>query len=167
MSSATSLNGFPKLPILSPAEIPPPLARLTSARSTAGSFYVGIAGLVLLMPHGRLVRLSDSGACATSGTDVYVLHDPQAKRVDRVQAAFRLSHDPRVNDAQRMEMCLRRDVPDLARYLLAEAVSTDAVASDPRSFALAVARSRIGPTGSAFAGAAADVWGRSGLRDSS
>ena len=28
--------------------------------------------------------------------------------------------------AERMEMCLERDLPDLARYLLAEAVSTDA-----------------------------------------
>ncbi len=58
-----------------------------------------------------------------------------------MQAAYRLSRDPRVNDAQRMEICLRRDVPDLARYLLAEAISTDAVANDPRSFSLAVARS--------------------------
>ena len=41
-----------------------------------------------------------------------------------------------------MEMSLKRDVPDLARYLLAESVSTDAVAHDPRSFALTVARSR-------------------------
>ena len=38
-------------------------------------------------------------------------------------------------------MCLRRDLPDLARYLLAESISTDAVARDPRSFALTVARS--------------------------
>ncbi len=44
-----------------------------------------------------------------------------------------------------MEMCLRRDVPDLARYLLAEAISTDEVASDPRRFALAVARSTDWP----------------------
>jgi len=40
-----------------------------------------------------------------------------------------------------MEICLRRDVPDLARYLMAESVSTDAIARDPRSFALTVARS--------------------------
>jgi len=58
-----------------------------------------------------------------------------------VQAALRLSQDPRVNDSQRMEMCLRRDLPDLARYLLAEAVSTEQLARDPRSYALAVARS--------------------------
>jgi hypothetical protein len=70
-----------------------------------------------------------------------VLHNPKRSEFDRVQAAFRLSRDPRVNDGQRMEMCLRREVPDLARYLLAEAISTDAVASDPRSFSLAVARS--------------------------
>ena len=38
-------------------------------------------------------------------------------------------------------MSLRRDVPDVARYLLAESVSTDAIARDPRSYALSVARS--------------------------
>ena len=46
-----------------------------------------------------------------------------------------------MTDRQLMEICLRRDLPDLARYLLAEAVSTEAVARDPRAFALTVARS--------------------------
>jgi hypothetical protein len=73
--------------------------------------------------------------------DVYVLHNPARSEAVRVQAAYHLSRDARFNDAQRMEICLRRDVPDLARYLLAESISTDAVASDPRSFALAAARS--------------------------
>jgi hypothetical protein len=137
-------NGFPKLPILSPNEIPPPGQRGESARSQlekfGGLFYLGIAGLVVLaLLVGwfglRLWNLRDVW------TDVYVLHDAAHSDVDRVRAAFRLAGDPRVNDAQRMEMCLRRDVPDLARYLLAESISTDAVARDPRSFALTVARS--------------------------
>ena len=64
-----SPNGFPKLPILSPAEIPPPSAAVYSQREKYGGlFYLGIAGLVLLCRHGRLVRLSDSGASAMSGT---------------------------------------------------------------------------------------------------
>ena len=45
----------------------------------------------------------------------------------------------------RMEMALRKDLPDLARYLLAESVSTELVAHDPRSYALAVARSEGWP----------------------
>ena len=134
-----SPNGFPKLPILSPAEIRR-LRVSASARSTAGSSIVGIAGLVLLC---LMVGWFAYGFWSLRDVwaDVYVLHDPKRSEADRVQAAFRLSRDPRVNDGQRMEICLRRDLPDLARYLLAEAVSTDAVASDPRSFSLAVARS--------------------------
>jgi hypothetical protein len=139
-----SANGFPKLPILSPAEIPPPGQRGETARSQfekyGGLFYLGIAGLaVLAVLVGwfafRLWNLRDVW------TEVYVLHDPAHSELDRVRAAFRLAQDPRVNDAQRMEMSLKRDAPDLARYLLAESVSTDAVAHDPRSFALTVARS--------------------------
>jgi hypothetical protein len=139
-----STNGFPKLPILSPAEIPPPGQHGGSARSQfekyGGLFYLGIAGLAILAVlvgwfAFRMWNLRDVW------TDVYVLHDPGHSELDRVRAAFRLAGDPRVNDAQRMEMSLRRDVPDMARYLLAESVSTDAIARDPRSFALTVARS--------------------------
>jgi hypothetical protein len=139
-----SANGFPKLPILSPAEIPPTGQHGGSARSQfekyGGLFYLGIAGLAILAGlvgwfGFRLWNLRDVW------TDVYVLHDPGHSELDRARAAFRLANDPRVNDAQRMEMSLRRDVPDVARYLLAESVSTDAIARDPRSYALTVARS--------------------------
>ena len=41
--------------------------------------------------------------------------------------------------------CPSSGIPDLARYLLAEAVSTDAVARDPRNFAFTVARSSDWP----------------------
>jgi hypothetical protein len=134
---------FPKLPILSQAEIPPP-PRLSQREKYGGLFYVGIAGLVLLC---LMVGWFAYGFWSLRDVweDVYVLHNPKRSELDRIQAAFRLSHDPRVNDGQRMEICLRRDVPDLARYLLAEAISTDAVASDPRSFSLAVARSSDWP----------------------
>ena len=134
---------FPTLPILSPAEVLPP-PRLSQREKYGGLFYVGIAGLVLLC---LMVGWFAYGFWSLRDVweDVYVLHNPKRTEADRVQAAFRLSHDPRVNDGQRMEICLRRDVPDLARYLLAEAISTDAVASDPRSFSLAVARSSDWP----------------------
>jgi hypothetical protein len=44
-----------------------------------------------------------------------------------------------------MEMAMRKDLPDLARYLLAESVSTEPLAHDPRSYSLAVARSEGWP----------------------
>jgi hypothetical protein len=131
-------NGFPKLPILSPSEIPPP--RLSQREKYGGLFYLGIAGLVVLI---ALVVIFIHGAWALRdvGAAVYILHDPRRPELDRVQAALRLSRDPRVDDAQRMAICLERELPDLARYLLAESISTDLVAADPRSYALAVARS--------------------------
>ena len=134
-----SFNGFPKLPILSPAEIPSP-PRKTQREKYGGLFYIGIAGLVFMI---ALVVMFGIGVWNLRGvgTDIYVLHDRSRPESDRVQAAFRLSRDARVGDAERMNMSLERDLPDLARYLLAEVVSTDLVAHDPRTFALAVARS--------------------------
>ncbi len=73
--------------------------------------------------------------------DVYVLHDAKRPEIERVRAAFRLSRDDRLSDDSRRQMALERTLPDLARYLLAESVSTDEVVRDPRAFALAVARS--------------------------
>ncbi len=134
-------NGFPKLPILNPAEIPPPSApRKTQREKYGGLFYFGIAGLVFLI---GLVALFVYGAWTLRdvGTNIYVLHDRRRPEPERVQAAFRLSRDERVGDAERMSMSLERESPDLARYLLAEAVSTELVAQDPRAFGLAVARS--------------------------
>jgi hypothetical protein len=134
-----NFNGFPKLPILSPAEIPPP-PRKTQREKYGGLFYAGIAGLVFLI---GLVVMFVHGAWTLRdvGADIYVLHDRRRPEPDRVQAAFRLSRDARVGDSERMTLSLERDLPDLARYLLAEAVSTELVARDPRSYALAVARS--------------------------
>jgi hypothetical protein len=134
---------FPKLPILSPAEIPPP-PRKSQREKYGGLFYLGIAGIVLLL---AMVGWFAYGFWSLRDIwdDVYVLHNPKRDEFDRVQAAYRLSRDPRVSDGQRMEICLSRDVPDLARYLLAESISTDEVAHDPRSFALAVSRSEDWP----------------------
>jgi hypothetical protein len=130
-----SPNGFPKLPIID-SRIP---AR--SERQKYGwLFYLAIAGLVILT---ALVAWFAHAAWGLRdvGALVYVLHDPQRSESERIQAAFRLSRDSRLNDSQLMEMSLRRDLPSLARYLMAEAVSTDLVAYDPRSYALTVARS--------------------------
>jgi len=134
-----SPNGFPKLPIINA-----PAPARSQREKYGGLFYLGIAGLAIVVvlvawfAHG-VWRLRDVWA------DVYVLHDRARTEADRIQAAFRLSRDRRLNDSQLMETCLRRDLPDLARYLLAEAVSTEAVARDPRAYALTVARSSDWP----------------------
>jgi hypothetical protein len=130
-----SPDGFPKLPILDNA------APLRGQRQKYGAlFYLGIVGLAILsgltLWFGYSVwRLRDVWA------DVYLLHDPRKPAAQRIEAAFRLSWNSRLSEDQLMETSLRRDLPDLARYLLAEAVSTEAVARDPRGYALTVARS--------------------------
>jgi hypothetical protein len=131
---------FPKLPILSPAEIP---AR-SQREKYGGLFYLGIAGLALLL---ALVGWFAYGVWTHRDllADVYILNDRRQSEFDRVTAALRLSQEPRLSDAQRMEMALQRNLPELARYLLAESVSTEHVAHDPRAYALAVARSADWP----------------------
>jgi hypothetical protein len=131
-----SPNGFPKLPILNQAELP----ALTQREKYGGLFYLGIGGLLVLI---ALVGWFSYSVWAIRDvfTDVYLLHDSTRSEAERAQAAFRLSQNARLNDTQLMQMCLERDLPDLARYLLAQAVSTDAVAHDPWSYAFTVARS--------------------------
>jgi hypothetical protein len=135
-----SPNGFPKLPILNQAELP----ALTQREKYGGLFYLGVGGLLVLI---ALVGWFSYSVWAIRDvfTDVYLLHDLYRPDAERVQAAFRLTQNARLNDTQLMQMGLERDLPDLARYLLAEAVSTDAVAQDPWSYAFTVARSPAWP----------------------
>jgi len=74
-------------------------------------------------------------------SNIYVLHDREAPEAARVQAAYALSRDLRVNQRQYWDMCLRTPLPPLARYLLAEALTAEAASSDPRGYAAIVARS--------------------------
>jgi hypothetical protein len=130
---------FPSLPIVNPTVTPPAPPR--GQREKYGAlFYLGVAGLVLLV---GLVGWFVHGVWSHRDlwADVYLMHDSSRTEAERVAAAARLGRDPRLADPQKLEMSLRRDLPDLARYRLAEAVSTDWVARDPRSTALAVARS--------------------------
>jgi hypothetical protein len=137
---ADGRNGFPTLPILNSVPAPP----RTERDKYGGLFYLGIAGLfVLLLMIGwfgySVWLLRDVWA------EVYSLHDSKRSEAERTLAAERLSKNPRATDRQLMEICLRRDLPDRARYILAEAVSTQAVASDPRAYALTVALSEDWP----------------------
>jgi hypothetical protein len=136
-------NGFPKLPIVV-VDPPPQQPSRTQREKYGGLFYLGIAGLAILCLliawfGFRVWQLRDVWS------EIYALHDAKRSEAERIRSAEKLTHDPRVTDHQLMEICLRRDLPDQARYLLAEAVSTDAVARDPRAYALAVALSRDWP----------------------
>ncbi len=137
---------FPTLPIINPGDVPAPGA--ASARGEAekygGLFYLGIAGLAGLL---GLIAWFGHGLWSNRDiwSDVYTLNDPQRAEGDRLDAGLRLALNPRFDDAAKMEMALRKDLPALARYLLAESVSTEPVAHDPRSYSLAVARSEGWP----------------------
>lgn len=137
---------FPDLPILNPGEVPTPVAPpARGQREKYGAlFYLGIAGLALLV---ALIAWFGYGLWSNRDiwADVYALNDAKRPESDRLEAALRLSRNPRLDDGARMEMALRRDLPPLARYLLAESVSTEPLAHDPRSYSLAVARSEGWP----------------------
>ncbi len=64
---------------------------------------------------------------------------------DRIAAAYALARDGRVTGQQRWDIALRRPLPDLARYLVAESLTTDLVKADPAEFARVVAFSEGWP----------------------
>jgi hypothetical protein len=130
---------FPSLPIINPE---PP--RRSQREKYGALFLLGIAGLVVL---GALVGWF--GYRMWSMRDVwatiYILHDAREPEEKRVRAAFWLSRDPRVEQNQLWELSLNRRLPELARYVLAEGIGTDLVASDPQGYVSAVARSADWP----------------------
>ncbi len=133
--SDPSPSKLPSLPIINP-DLP---AR--SAREKYGSlFTLGIAGLVVLV-----VLVGWFGYRAWAMRDVwagiYVLHDRKEPEEKRLQAAYRLSRDARMEQSQLWELSLRRGLPDLARLVLAEGIGDDLVAEDPQGYVSAVARS--------------------------
>jgi hypothetical protein len=130
---------FPALPIVNP-DLP---AR--PAREKYGAlFYLGVGGLVLVV---ALVGWFAWGAWSLRSvwSNVYVLHDEHRGEPERVQAAYALSRDPRVNQRQLWDIALRRPLPPLARYVVAEALTAEAAAADPRGYGVAVARSEGWP----------------------
>jgi hypothetical protein len=126
---------FPALPIVTPD------APRRGAREKYGALiYLGVLGLVALT---ALIGWFAHGVWSLRGvwTRIYVLHDPDRPEAERVQAAYALSRDRRVAQRQYWDMCLRKPLPDMARYVLAEALTAEAMSADPRGYALAVARS--------------------------
>jgi hypothetical protein len=126
---------LPSLPIINP-DLPP-----RSTREKYGLlFTLGIAGLVVLV-----VLVGWFGYRAWALRDlwagIYVLHDRNEPEQKRLQAAYQLSHDARMEHGQLWELSLRRGLPDLARLVLADGIGDDFVAEDPQSYVSAVARS--------------------------
>lgn len=130
---------FPVLPIIT--HEPPP--RPASAKY-GSLFYLGIGGLAVLI---ALLGWFAFGVWSMKSvwSNIYVLHDAQRSEAERAEAAYAISRDPRVNQRQLWDMCLGRSLPDIARYVLAEALTADAAVDDPRAYGLAVARSEGWP----------------------
>ncbi len=129
------MTRFPELPIVTPD---PP--RRSQAEKYGGLFYLGIAGLAVIV---ALVGWFALGVWSMRSiwADTYTLADPRRAVGDRLDAAWRLARDDRVTDRQKWELALDKKIPDLARYLLAESLTSEAVV-EPRAYGLAIARSR-------------------------
>jgi len=136
-----AFKGFPSLPIVTPG--PPPRTR-TQAEKYGGLFYLGIGGLaIILVMVGwfsfGVWRLRDVWA------NVYILSDRTKPEDRRIEAAFALSRDFHTNTEQRREIVLRKDLPELARYLVAESLGADIVNDDLRGYPRVVAKSEGWP----------------------
>ncbi len=136
---------FPDLPIINPAvPTPPPASTRSQREKYGGLFYLGIAGLAFMV---LLVGWFGYGVWSNWDiwSDVYAVHDASRPDADRIEAAFQLAGNSRFADVQKLEISLSKDPPELARYLLAESVSTEVVARDPRGYTMLVARSEGWP----------------------
>lgn len=126
---------YPSLPIVTPD---PP--RRSAVEKYGGMYLLGLAGLVVVV---GLVSWFAIGVWSLRAvwSDIYTLHDESRPTPERVRAAYALSRDGRVTPPQRWEMCLRKPLPELARYVLAESLTAEIVRADPRHYSLMVARS--------------------------
>lgn len=123
---------------------PEPFEQRTEVQKYGTLYYLGIAGLVALI--AMVVWFGASvWSLRSIWKEIYIVHDRQKTETERIEAAFRLSQDSRLTSRQAWDIAMRRDVPDLARYLLAESIGTDLVAADPKAYALAVAHSKGWP----------------------
>jgi hypothetical protein len=139
-SSSSGPSGLPSLPIITP-----PAAPRSDPEKYGTLFYLGSAGLVVLLAlvgwfGYRMWSMRDIWS------SIYLLNDASQPEAKRVQAAFKLSHDPRLEQNQLWDLSLNRKLPDLARYTLAEGIGSELVAQDPQGYAAAVALSPDWPS---------------------
>jgi hypothetical protein len=129
------------LPIIS---APDPFERRTTAEKYGSAYYLGIAGLVIVV--ALVVWFAASAyILRTVWSDIYVLHDDTRSNPERIQAAWRLAHDPKFLPKQAWDVSLRTTLPPLARYVLAESLDARIVRRDPRGYTLAAAYSEGWP----------------------
>ena len=135
---------FPSLPIVQIGPQDSPSKPLSQAEKFGGLYYLGIGGLAVMVAllGWFCLRVWETWPVWTA---IYALNDPSRPEPERVAAASRLAADPTVNDRQKWDLALNREVPARGRYILAEALSADAVAGDPRAYALSVALSEGWP----------------------
>lgn len=133
------------LPIVTPD---PPSSPSSPKRGAVekygGLYYFGIAGLAVVV---ALVTWFGAEAWSLRAVfrGIYVLHDETRPEAERIDAAYGLSLDGSVTQRQYWDIAFRKRLPPLARYLMAEALTSEAVATDPRGYALAVSKSEGWP----------------------
>lgn len=130
---------FPKLEIVTPGP-----ARRSESERYGALFYLGIGGLVITL---ALLAWFAWGVWEHRSlwVNTYTLHDTTRPESERLGAAYDLAHDPGVNQRQLWDIALRKDLPPLARYVVAEALTAEAASADPQGYALSVARSEGWP----------------------
>jgi hypothetical protein len=135
------LTPLSPLTILRPDEIPAPRS---NAEKYGALFYLGLAGLVILL---LLIGRFAYGLWSTRDlwAAIYEMNDASVAEDARVDAALRVARHPSSNSQMLREASLHRDLPPRARYVLAEAMTPDALRDGPRAYALAVARSEGWP----------------------
>ena len=146
------MSDFPKLPIITPPSNPfPELPIITpdpprmSLREKYGNlYYLSIAGLVISF---ALVGAFAYGLWTTRDywVAVYVMDDPKRPEAERIEAARVVAHHPTTNERHRVDFALRKDLPALARYVIAERLTSEAIRSDPKGYAQMVAKSEGWP----------------------
>ena len=121
---------FPALPILPADEA----RRLTNVEKYGGLYYLGIGGLCVVL--GLVGWFGYSVWTLKSlWVNVYVLHDRSRPDPERIAAAFAIARDPSANQRQRWDIAMERNLPPLARYILAESLTAEAAEPQPPAHA--------------------------------
>lgn len=107
-------------------------------------YYLGVGGLFVLI---GMLSLFGWGAWTLRSVwvHVYVLHDASQTEDDRVEAAYALGQDGRVNQRQLWDIAMRKPLPTLARYVVAESLTGEAATADPEGYGASVSKSEEWP----------------------